>query len=77
VWSDLEDVCFGPVAWDLVGLVSSARSPGQSAEFTEELLVAYGDTGMEDLGAFLDAHAVYEVIWQAYVGGREAPPIQS
>src|SRR4051794_36256982 len=70
VWSDLEDVCFGPVAWDVAGLVSSARSPRQSAEFTDELLAAYGDTGVEDLGAFLDAHAVYEVIWQAYAGQR-------
>ena len=40
VWSDLEDVCAGPVAWDISGLVTSARARGQSATFIEELLTA-------------------------------------
>jgi hypothetical protein len=63
VWNDLEDVCVGPVAWDLAGLVSSARSRGQSEAFVEELVAAYGDPGV-DLGAFLEAHALYDIIWQ-------------
>jgi len=67
VWNDLEDVCVGPVAWDLAGLVSSARSRGQSEAFAEELVSAYGDPGVE-LGAFLEAHALYDVIWQASAG---------
>src|SRR4051812_13682800 len=66
VWNDLEDVCAGPVAWDICGLVTSARARGQSATFTEDLLVAYGDPGVEDLEAFLDAHALYEVVWHAF-----------
>ena len=32
VWNDLEDVCAGPVAWDIAGLVSSARARGRSAK---------------------------------------------
>jgi hypothetical protein len=76
VWSDLEDACVGPVAWDIAGLVSSARSRGQSAAYTEELVAAYGGPALEDLEAFLDAHALYEVVWQAYAGRREAPSVQ-
>jgi hypothetical protein len=70
VWNDLEDVCAGPVAWDIAGLMSSARSRGQSATFIEELLAGYGDPGVEDLGAFLEAHALYEVVWHAFEGRR-------
>jgi hypothetical protein len=70
VWNDLEDVCAGPVAWDVAGLMTSARARGQSTTFTEELLAAYGDPGVEDLEAFLEAHALYEVVWQAYEGRR-------
>jgi Phosphotransferase enzyme family len=70
VWNDLEDVCAGPVAWDISGLVTSARARGQSATFMEELLTAYGGPGVEDLEAFLDAHALYEVVWQAFEGRR-------
>jgi hypothetical protein len=70
VWNDFEDVCAGPVAWDVCGLVTSARARGQSATFTEELLAAYGDPGVEDLEAFLEAHALYEVVWQAFEGRR-------
>jgi Phosphotransferase enzyme family len=61
LWNDLEDVCLGPVAWDVAGLVS-----GRGAEFTEALLAAYGDLDRESLQPFLDAHALYEVIWAAY-----------
>ena len=63
VWNDLEDVCVGPVAWDVAGLMASARARGQSAE---ELLAGYGDPGVEDLEPFLEAHAVYEFVWHAY-----------
>ena len=65
VWNDLEDVCAGPVAWDVAGLLASARARGQSAKFMEELLAAYGDPGVESLETFLDAHALYDIVWQA------------
>jgi hypothetical protein len=70
VWNDLEDVCAGPVAWDICGVLTSARPRGQRATFMEELLAAYGDPGVDDLEAFLEAHALYEVVWQAYEGRR-------
>ena len=70
VWIDLEDVCAGPVAWDISGLVTSARARGQSAKFIEELLAAYGGPGIEDLEAFLEAHALYEIVWQAFEARR-------
>jgi Phosphotransferase enzyme family len=67
VWNDLEDVCAGPVAWDIAGLVASARARGQSAQFVEELLTAYGGPGVEGLESFLEAHALYDVVWQAHL----------
>jgi hypothetical protein len=70
VWNDLEDVCAGPVAWDISGLVASARARGQSAKFIEELLAAYGEPGVEGLETFLEAHALYEVVWQAFEARR-------
>ena len=74
VWNDFEDVCAGPVAWDIAGLVTSARARGQSATFTEELLAAYGDPGVEDLEAFLEAHALYDVVWQAFEARADRRP---
>ena len=70
VWIDLEDVCTGPVAWDISGLATSARARGQKAKFIEELLAAYGEPGIEDLEAFLEAHALYEIVWQAFEARR-------
>jgi hypothetical protein len=63
LWNDLEDVCRGPVAWDVAGLVSSARGRGQSEEFVAALLSAYG-APVDGLEPFLEAHAVYEAIWR-------------
>ena len=76
VWIDLEDVCAGPVAWDLAGLVSSARARGHNAQFIEALLAGYGDPGVEDLEAFLEAHALYEVVWQAHEARRRPRAMQ-
>jgi len=70
VWNDLEDVCAGPVAWDIAGLVASARARGQNARFVEELLAGYGGPGVEGLEAFLEAHALYDVVWQAFEARR-------
>jgi hypothetical protein len=70
VWNDLEDVCVGPVAWDICGLAASAQRHGQSARLMDELLAGYGEPRVEDLEAFLEAHALYEIIWQAFEGRR-------
>ena len=48
VWNDFEDVCAGPVEWDVAGLVESARARGHGAEFVEALLDAYGGPDVED-----------------------------
>ena len=70
VWNDLEDVCSGPVAWDVAGLVTSARHCGQDTKFVAEFLAAYGDPGVDDLERFLEAHALYDVVWQAFEARR-------
>jgi Ser/Thr protein kinase RdoA (MazF antagonist) len=70
VWNDLEDVCAGPVAWDIAGLVASARARGHSATFVEELLAGYGEPGAEGLEPFLEAHALYDTVWQAFEARR-------
>jgi len=76
VWNDLEDVCAGPVAWDIAGLVSSARARGQSARFIDELLAAYGEPGVAGLETFLEAHAVYDIVWQAFEARRRPRAMQ-
>jgi hypothetical protein len=70
VWIDLEDVCAGPVAWDIAALVASARARGHSADFIDELLAAYGEPGADDLATFLEAHALYDIVWQAFEARR-------
>jgi hypothetical protein len=70
VWNDLEDVCTGPVDWDIAGVMASARARGHSAKFMEELLAAYGEPGVEGLETFLEAHALYEVVWHAFEARR-------
>jgi len=70
VWNDLEDVCAGPVAWDVAGLVTSASHRGQDANYVGELLAAYGDPGVDDFESFLEAHALYDVVWQAFEARR-------
>jgi len=60
LWNDFEDVCLGPVAWDLGGLMT-----GRSAAYNDELLAGYGDPSVVGLEPFLEAHALYEAIWRA------------
>jgi hypothetical protein len=69
LWNDFEDVCAGPVAWDVAGVVASARARGHSATFIDELLAAYGEP-VDGLQTFLEAHALYDVIWQAFAAQR-------
>jgi hypothetical protein len=76
VWTDLEDVCAGPVAWDVAGLVASARGRGQGEDFIAELLAGYGEPAVDDLESFLAAHAVYDVAWQAHEARRRPQAMQ-
>ena len=74
VWNDLEDVCVGPVAWDVAGLVASASARGHSAKYIDELLAAYGGPDVDGLEPFLEAHALYDIVWQAFVARRRPQP---
>ena len=74
LWNDLEDVCAGPVAWDVAGLIASG---GGGEQFAEVLLGGYGDPGVaERLEPFLEAHGLYDVIWQAYEARRRPRAIK-
>jgi len=66
LWNDLEDVCTGPVAWDVAGLVVSARARGHGEAFIEEVLDAYGDPHPGELSDFIAVHELYMTIWQSY-----------
>jgi hypothetical protein len=66
LWNDLEDVCTGPVEWDLAGLVTSVRARGANDEYVEALIDAYGGPGLDDLHEFLAAHELYVTVWQRW-----------
>jgi thiamine kinase-like enzyme len=68
LWNDLEDVCTGPVEWDLTSLLVSARIRGASDAFVEEFLEAYGGPQLHELSDFTAAHELYVTVWQAYAG---------
>jgi phosphotransferase family enzyme len=70
LWNDFEDVCKGPVAWDVAGLVVSARVRGQSHAFVDEFLDAYGGPDLDELSHFIEAHELYTAVWQAYDARR-------
>jgi Ser/Thr protein kinase RdoA (MazF antagonist) len=72
LWNDLEDVCTGPVAWDVAGLVGSARARGQSDAFVEEILDAYGGPRLDELSDFITADELYTTIWQSYDAQRRS-----
>jgi phosphotransferase family enzyme len=64
LWNDFEDVCHGPVAWDLAGVIQSGELRGRPAEFGQEVLNAYGDApGSDDLAPLLEAHRLYHSAW--------------
>jgi hypothetical protein len=70
LWNDFEDVCSGPVAWDVAGLVSSARARGQSDAFVEQILDAYGGPQVDELSDFIAADELYMTVWQSYDAQR-------
>jgi hypothetical protein len=70
VWNDFEDVCTGPVAWDVAGLVDSAQARGESGAYIETILNAYSGPDLDQLSVFLDAHRLYGAVWQAFDAQR-------
>jgi Phosphotransferase enzyme family len=76
LWNDLEDVCVGPVHWDVAGLVAQAREDGQGEPFVADFLRAYGGLDLEELDDFIAAHDLYATIWRAFVAqSRQSPTI--
>jgi len=73
LWNDLEDVCAGPVAWDLAGLIASARAHRRSETYVQEILDGYGCRDLKALAPFLDADALYAAVWQAFDTQRRRP----
>lgn len=76
-WNDFEDVCVGPVEWDVAGVVADARERHGSA-FAAEVLAAYGNGCDPDVLARVDAvHALYGTLWRRYAirsrAGRARP----
>jgi hypothetical protein len=70
IWNDLEDVCVGPVHWDVAGLILEARARGGSEGFVADFLRAYGGPDLEELDDFIAAHLLYTTIWQAFAAQR-------
>jgi hypothetical protein len=70
IWNDLEDVCVGPVHWDVAGLVVDARARGESEAFVADFLRAYGELELEELDDFIAAHLLYSTVWRAFAAQR-------
>ena len=66
IWNDLEDVCVGPVHWDVAGLVLEAGAPGRSETFAADFLRAYDGLELEELTDFIAAHRLYATVWRAF-----------
>jgi hypothetical protein len=65
VWSDFEDTCSGPIAWDLACLT------GPSALSREPALAAYGDAPpAQELEPFLEARDLQSIVWLALYAER-------
>lgn len=59
LWNDLEDVCVGPVAWDLASALG--EGPARTA------LAAYGEeVDPEELDRFAEVFDLYARIWRAW-----------
>ncbi len=72
-WNDFEDVCLGPVAWDVAGVLADARAAHGDA-FSAEVLAAYGrEFDPVALQRLAQAHALYGALWRRYrrhIAGR-------
>ncbi len=65
LWTDFEDACVGPVAWDVATLV--ARRP----DGTAEMLDAYGDIpGAEEILTFIEARELEAAIYMQVLARR-------
>ncbi|HEV7585709.1 MAG TPA: aminoglycoside phosphotransferase family protein [Solirubrobacteraceae bacterium] len=74
IWNDLEDICIGPVHWDVAGLIAEARARGASEAFVAGFLRGYGRRDVEELDEFIAAHLLYTTVWQAFDAQRRSQP---
>ncbi len=72
VWNDFEDVCRGPVHWDLAGYLISLELRGADSAFVTQALDAYGGIDERELAPFAAAHEVYDEIWGLYDAQRRS-----
>jgi Ser/Thr protein kinase RdoA (MazF antagonist) len=71
-WNDFEDVCRGPLEWDVVGLVEDARDRRGDA-FAAEVLTAYGRDIDPALARLVDdVQRLYGTLWQRYLASTSA-----
>ena len=73
LWNDLEDVCSGPVGWDVAGVVASARTRSRSENYVARMLAAYGGPDLDALRPFLELDALYAAAWEAFDTQRRRP----
>ena len=73
IWSDLENVCSGPVELDLAGLVhwSRVKPPAPDAEAA---LAAYGPYDAELLEAMVPIYALVVTAWTIVIARRRPGP---
>lgn len=76
IWNDLEDVCVGPVHWDIAGLVVEARDSAEGEVFVSDFLHAYGEVALDQLDDFIETHRIYSIVWQAFVAQRRPASTQ-
>ncbi len=74
IWNDFEDICVGPVHWDVAGLITEARARGGSEAFVAAFLRAYGGPDLEELDEFVAAHLLYTSVWRAFDAQRWRKP---
>jgi len=65
LWNDFEDVCRGPVEWDVGGLVSSFQVRGADDAFIDAVLDGYGGPTREVVEPFVEASLLYLRAWRA------------
>ncbi len=63
VWTDFEDTCSGPVAWDLACLTPAPSREGVLAEYSDA-------PSREELEPYLDARKLQDTVWLALLACR-------
>ena len=70
LWNDFEDVCRGPVEWDVAGLVAAAEVRNRDERFVDAMLDAYGGPNRRVLEPFVETHLLYLRAWKAFEAAR-------